>query len=99
MGDGGKIMFDRKGALASLVRAVMAGEPDQFAPAARGAYAAGAHREELLCAIELGGSLGAVSPGVLAEAYAAAHAWSWMAARRRGSSSPLPARAGMTHDQ
>ncbi len=76
-------MVERKEALAGIVRAVADARMADLEGVVKAAYTAGAHREELLCAVELGGSLGAASHGVLPEAYGVVHTWSWMAARRR----------------
>ncbi len=72
-------MADRKAALASLVRAVVVGQPDEFAPAVRAAYGAGVRPEELMWAVAMGASLGEVPAAVWAQGYATVHLWSWVA--------------------
>lgn len=69
--------------LAALTRAVSAGEPEAFAAVVKAAYAAGASREELLGAVEVARVLAGASGAVVVQAYAAIHAWHWIAARRR----------------
>jgi hypothetical protein len=54
----------------------------EFAWLVKAAYGAGASREDLLIAVKTGWRLGNPPEPITAEAYAAVHAWQWMANRR-----------------
>ncbi len=87
-------MSDRKASLLGLLETVAASCAEQFEEAVNAAYEAGASREDLLCTVEVGGALGQVPLGLLAQAYATRHARHWMAARcgtPRRAPAPKPA--------
>ena len=70
--------------LTAFTEAVATGQTQQLEPMVKAAYGAGASREDLLTAVQVGRCLGAVPGPVVRQAYVAIHAWSWIAARRAG---------------
>jgi hypothetical protein len=97
-GGGGRIpMKERVTLLAALSEAVSARQTHRFERLARAAYTAGASREDLITAIEIGRLLGDPVEPVPTEAYATVHAWQWMASRRMSrdeESAPCAERRG-----
>ncbi len=77
-------MTERIAHLIAFIEAITDGQPHLFQPAVKAAYRAGASREELLTAVEIGRGLRHVAAPVVSQAYATVHAWYWMAARRTG---------------
>ena len=75
-------MEERTNSLSAFAEAVAARDTEQFARLVKVAYQAGATREDLLTAVEIGRGFGEPSGPVLAEAYATVHAWQWIAVRR-----------------
>jgi alkylhydroperoxidase/carboxymuconolactone decarboxylase family protein YurZ len=75
-------MSQRIAHLVEFIQAIMGGQPHLFQRAVKEAYKAGATREELLTAVEIGRVMGHVSGPVVSQAYATVHAWHWLAARR-----------------
>jgi alkylhydroperoxidase/carboxymuconolactone decarboxylase family protein YurZ len=74
-------MEERMSYLFAFAKAVATRETEQFAQLIKAAYQAGATREDLLTAVEIGRMFGEPSRTVLAEAYATIHAWQWIAVR------------------
>ncbi len=70
--------------LTAFTEGVATGQAQRFEPIVKAAYRAGASREDLLTAVEVGRCLGTVPDPVIRQAYATIHAWSWIAARRAG---------------
>ncbi len=68
--------------ITEFAEAVAARRAGLFEPAVKAAYVAGASRETLLMAIDVARQLAEVPAPVAAEAFAAVHRWSWIAARR-----------------
>ncbi|OGB92565.1 MAG: hypothetical protein A3H39_07270 [candidate division NC10 bacterium RIFCSPLOWO2_02_FULL_66_22] len=68
--------------LAALAEAVAGGQPHRFEGLVKAAYEAGADREDLLTAVEIGRVIGEVSGPVLTEACATVQAWQWMVVHR-----------------
>lgn len=75
-------MKERTALLAAFTEAVSTQQAHDFAWLIKAAYGAGASREDLLIAVETGWRLGNPPEPITAEAYAAVHAWQWMANRR-----------------
>ncbi len=75
-------MDTRIAPLTAFTEAITSGQAHLFEQAVKAAYAAGASREDLLRAVEIGRCLAEVPGPFLAQAYAAVHAWYWMVARR-----------------
>jgi hypothetical protein len=75
-------MKERVTLLAALSEAVSVRQTHQFERLVWAAYSAGASREDLITAIEIGRLLGHPPEPVPTEAYAAVYAWNWMANRR-----------------
>ena len=75
-------MSERNAALIAFMEAITSGQPHLFEQAVKAAYKAGAVREELLTAVEIGRCLAYVSAPLVSQAYATVHAWHWMVARR-----------------
>jgi len=74
-------MKDRITLLATLAEAVADKQPHCFEGLVKAAYEAGADREDLLTAVEIGRVIGEVSGPVLTEARATVQAWQWMVVR------------------
>ncbi len=68
--------------LAAFAEAVASCQSHVFERTVKAAYAAGASREELLTAAEVGRCLAEIPRAVVSLAYATVHAWNWMAVRR-----------------
>ncbi len=68
--------------LATLAEAVAGGQPHRFEGLVKDAYEAGADRDDLLTAVEIGRVLGEVSGPVLTEARATVQAWQWVVVHR-----------------
>ncbi len=75
-------MHERNAALTAFTEAIISGQPHLFEQAVKTAYKAGALREELLTAVEIGRCLADVPAPIVSQAYATVHAWHWMVARR-----------------
>lgn len=75
-------MKDRIILLAALAEAVADKQPHCFEGLVKAAYEAGADREDLLTAVEIGRVIGEVSGPVLTEACATVQAWQWMVVHR-----------------
>ena len=75
-------MSERIAHVIEFIEAITSGQPHLFQRAVKEAYKAGATREELLTAVEIGRAMGHSSGPVVSQAYASVHAWHWMAARR-----------------
>ncbi len=68
--------------LTALAEAIASRQSHLFEQTVKAAYAAGASREDLLTAVEVGRCLGDVPGPVVKRAYATVHTWNWMASRR-----------------
>ncbi len=75
-------MDERNAHLIAFIEAITTGQTHRFEHVVKTAYMAGAHRDDLLTALEIGRLLVDVPEPVLAHAAAAVHAWHWMEARR-----------------
>lgn len=73
---------ERTALLAAFAEAVSTRQAHEFVWLVKAAYGAGASREDLLVAVETGWRLGDPPEPITAGAYAAVHAWQWMANRR-----------------
>ncbi|HYB72521.1 MAG TPA: hypothetical protein VED18_04055 [Candidatus Sulfotelmatobacter sp.] len=68
--------------LIAFADALTSGRLHQFERIVKAAYRSGVSREDLLLAVDIGRLLVEVPTWVRSRAYAAVHAWHWIAARR-----------------
>src|SRR5574341_2060856 len=73
--------YDRIDYLAFLTALVVCGQSSRFEHAVRLAYHAGANRDELLTAVELGRVLGGAPDAVVVQAHATVQAWDLVVGR------------------
>lgn len=78
--------------IAAFVEVIAARRASLFEPAVRAAHEAGATRDTLLMAVDVARQLALAPVPVAAEAYAAAHRWSRMAARPGPAAAHLSSR-------